>query len=52
MGKKRKKRLTQLFATPDRWLPNDNTRARTFADKTKIKNKKLARGKIDDDGRG
>lgn len=46
MGKKKKRlKMTQMFATPDRWLPADNTRACTFADRTKVNNKKAARGR-------
>lgn len=45
MGKKRKLKLTQRFATPDRWLPNDTTRPQTFADRSKVQDKKAARGR-------
>lgn len=49
MGKKRKIKLTQRFATPDRWLPTDTTRPQTFADKTKVNDKKAARGRTHQD---
>lgn len=43
MAKKRKKKLTQQFKTPDRWLPNDTTRPQTFADRSKVANKNACR---------
>lgn len=40
---KRPKNAAQLSKA--RWLPNDTTRAVTLPDKTKVQNKKAARGR-------
>jgi hypothetical protein len=33
-------------AVKDRWLPNDNTRAATFADRRAVASKRACRGKV------
>jgi hypothetical protein len=45
---RRNQKNTKIFPTSakDRWLPNDNTRVATFADRKRVANKRACRGKV------